>query len=410
MKRTALVLGAGIQGCCVALELLRAGHRVTLIDQADALMTRASFNQEGKIHLGFVYGLDRTGATGARMVHDALRFAPGLERLLERSIDWAAHTTRPFTYLVARESMLSVGETEACFRALATRWREERAADPELHYLGDRGDWFFERTPVPPELASDRFTAAFRTVETAVDQTMVRTLLSAALTGQGDCSFVWGEQVESVRPHGNAVIVHTRTADGEARRRGADLAVNCLWEDRDRIDRDAAVPGVGTEPPNLRLKFGLLTEPDPALAGLDSFTMVHGAFGDFVHGKDGHYFCWYPVSMRGMVRDWQVPPAWHAAIQNRFDAELSADLIQANEEVFRALIPALGPLRVRQLRAGVIVAKGVRNIDRRHTRLHLRKETPLRHSGGFWSVGTGKFTSGPANALALAAALEEVGR
>lgn len=409
MKSHALVLGAGIQGCCVALELLRAGRQVTLIDQAGGVITRASFNQEGKIHLGFVYGLDRTVETGARMIHDGLRFAPGVERLVERQVDWAAHSTRPFTYLVARDSLLTVDETAAYFRALADRWRADLGAHRDLHYLGKRGEWFCERTALPPELAADRLAAAFRTVETAVDQAKVRDLLCDALVEHGGCNFAWGERVESVRPHGNAVVVRTRTAAGDRRRHGAAMAVNCLWEDRDRIDREAAVPGVGEEPPNLRLKFGLQIESDPALAGLDSFTMVHGAYGDFVHGADGHYFCWYPVSMRGMVRDWQVPPAWRAAMENRFDAGLTSELVAANEQVFRELIPGMGRWRIRQLRAGVIVAKGARDIDRRRTRLHLRKEPVWRRHGGLWSVATGKYTSGPANARALAEALMEAG-
>jgi glycine/D-amino acid oxidase-like deaminating enzyme len=35
-----IVLGAGLQGCCVALALRRRGHRLTLIDKASSYMTR----------------------------------------------------------------------------------------------------------------------------------------------------------------------------------------------------------------------------------------------------------------------------------------------------------------------------------------------------------------------------------
>ena len=49
------VLGAGLQGACIALELARRGHEVDLIDQDVQPLNRASLRNEGKIHLGFVY-------------------------------------------------------------------------------------------------------------------------------------------------------------------------------------------------------------------------------------------------------------------------------------------------------------------------------------------------------------------
>jgi glycine/D-amino acid oxidase-like deaminating enzyme len=52
------VLGAGIMGCCLALELAQRGRRVDLLDLAPAPMTGASLHNEGKLHLGFVYAKD----------------------------------------------------------------------------------------------------------------------------------------------------------------------------------------------------------------------------------------------------------------------------------------------------------------------------------------------------------------
>ena len=54
------VLGAGIQGVCVALALEVAGHTVALIDQAEDCLLRTSLRNEGKIHLGFTYANDRS--------------------------------------------------------------------------------------------------------------------------------------------------------------------------------------------------------------------------------------------------------------------------------------------------------------------------------------------------------------
>jgi 2-polyprenyl-6-methoxyphenol hydroxylase-like FAD-dependent oxidoreductase len=54
------VLGAGLQGTCIALELARRGFDVDLLDQDLEPLNRASLRNEGKIHLGFVYAKDAT--------------------------------------------------------------------------------------------------------------------------------------------------------------------------------------------------------------------------------------------------------------------------------------------------------------------------------------------------------------
>jgi len=46
-----LVLGAGIQGICIALELANNEKSVTVKDQDSKPFNRASLRNEGKIHL-----------------------------------------------------------------------------------------------------------------------------------------------------------------------------------------------------------------------------------------------------------------------------------------------------------------------------------------------------------------------
>ena len=79
---TVAVVGGGIQGCTVALELADRGFRVELFDVADSLVTAASRNNEGKVHLGFVYAADPTLRTARLMMRGAFAFAPTLRRCL----------------------------------------------------------------------------------------------------------------------------------------------------------------------------------------------------------------------------------------------------------------------------------------------------------------------------------------
>ena len=48
------VIGGGLQGAGVALELSIRGATVDLYESRDACLGQASYQNEGKIHLGFI--------------------------------------------------------------------------------------------------------------------------------------------------------------------------------------------------------------------------------------------------------------------------------------------------------------------------------------------------------------------
>ena len=66
------VLGAGLAGCGIAVELADRGEHVLLFDRRQEPMQEASRWCEGKIHLGFVYANDQSFRTAQRMIDGAL--------------------------------------------------------------------------------------------------------------------------------------------------------------------------------------------------------------------------------------------------------------------------------------------------------------------------------------------------
>ncbi len=119
------VLGAGLQGVCVALELAARGVRVDLFDKNADCVTQASAQSEGKIHLGFVYGNDRSRRTALMMVRGALSFAPLLRRWIGSKID-KVPVSSPFQYLVHANSMLTIDEVRAHFEVMPEYRRRMR--------------------------------------------------------------------------------------------------------------------------------------------------------------------------------------------------------------------------------------------------------------------------------------------
>ena len=104
-RRRVAVLGAGIMGCSVAIQLARRGFDVTVFDRETAPMAAASRWNEGKIHLGYIYGADPTLDTARHLLTGGLLFADRLRELIDADLN--DHVTADDDiYLVHRNSVV----------------------------------------------------------------------------------------------------------------------------------------------------------------------------------------------------------------------------------------------------------------------------------------------------------------
>lgn len=118
MKQRITIIGAGIQGACVALALAKNGIASTIIDKSFAPIQEASFKNEGKIHLGFVYALDKDFSTRKLMLRGALTFATLIEKWCGK-IDWSSFSSDGFNYVVMPDSICSPSEIEKSYSSLS---------------------------------------------------------------------------------------------------------------------------------------------------------------------------------------------------------------------------------------------------------------------------------------------------
>src|SRR5215213_2936368 len=100
------VLGAGIMGSSVALLLARRGANVSLFDRQNSAMACASRWNEGKIHLGYLYGADSSLRTARHILPGGLAFGQLITELIGSDI--RPHVTvEDDLYLVHRNSLVS---------------------------------------------------------------------------------------------------------------------------------------------------------------------------------------------------------------------------------------------------------------------------------------------------------------
>lgn len=396
MERTEVaVLGAGLTGITAALELARNGVRVTLIEQDARAMNRASLRNEGKIHLGFVFAADRSLATSKLMIAGALRFRSILGGLAGARIE-ALRVSRPFVYAVADDSLLAPVELERRFRAIEGFYLDAIRDEPGADYLGARPETLFSRVPLSAltsHLRPERWSAAFNTVEVAIDTQELADVLRSTIEEDPRIRFFPSHTVGAVERCGDRFCI-AGTCGGEAWRIEAEHVINASWENRFKIDRT-----VGLEHPAgwlHRLKYRVIARVPDAMRGGPSVTMVVGRYGDVVIRPDGTaYFSWYPAGLQGWTDALAPPSAWNGPCRGEVPPHERQSIATAVLSEIDRWYPGALQSTDQIVDAGAIVAYGSTDVDDPASGLHDRTRVGVTSSAGYHSVDPGKLTTAP---------------
>jgi glycine/D-amino acid oxidase-like deaminating enzyme len=389
------VLGAGLTGAAVALELANQGVDVALIDQDEIPLNRAALRNEGKIHLGLIYANDRTLATARLQLDGALRF----RFLLSRWIGVNAQRLRvstPFVYLVAKDSVLSIDELARHYAAIEDLYRECIAGSPELDYLGRRPERLHEQcslAELEPLVNSQSFAAAFRTCELAICTEDVATFFRQALSASESVMFLPRLKVASVARINGRYRVECMGPRGPWRL-DADQVVNALWENRRAIDHTVGLEGERGWVH--RLKYRVIARVPERLRHAPSATIVLGRYGDVVVRPDGTaYLSWYPIGLKGWTHDLAPPESWNAPCRGEVPEDdagsIAASFLTAIDAWFRGIAESVPVL----VDAGAIVAYGQTDVNDASSALHDRSRIGVTSMDGYHSVEPGKLTTAP---------------
>ena len=397
-----LILGAGLQGAGVALELAQRGIPVTILEQDEIALNRASLRNEGKIHYGFIWANDPSRETAFLQLEGALRFRAIVDQWLGPDTEWLVRST-PFHYLVARDSVLAPESLAAHYRAVEARCRERLAADPCLDYLGSRGNGLF-RSLTKDEIAArfdaNRFLAGFATSELAIDTERLATEMRRALAASPRIEVQCSHAVRSVAHESQAFRVEGDGPNGSWRIRARQV-VNASWERRLAFDRQ-----LGLAPPAdvlHRLKFRVIARLPSDLDGAPSVSMVLGRYGDVVIRLDGTaYLSWYPSGLRGWSQDVEPPRSWDAVCRGEVDPAYAREVAESILAGIDAWYPGIARSQPIQVDAGAIVAIGRSDVDDAASELHDRKRIGVWSQDGYHSVDPGKLTTAPMFAVAAA--------
>jgi glycine/D-amino acid oxidase-like deaminating enzyme len=383
------ILGGGLQGACVAMELADAGVEVDLYDRNGRCLTQASARNEGKIHLGYVYAHDTTLETARTMIRGAASFCSSMRKWLGSEID-RVPVSRPFQYAVHRDSMLT---TDAIAHHLSACCRIAREQFPRgFDYFGqDCHDPPVRLADLHPTYDGGAVAAAFRTPEIGIDTEILADLVRARLMRDPNIRCILRAEVLRVTANGRRHDVMFAIA-GDAFSEGYDHVVNALWDGRLAID--ATVGIAPTRPWLFRMKYYARVRA-PGLKAVPSTTIVLGPFGDLVDFGGDFYLSWYPAGATGRSSA-TTPPDWPRTLPEREAEDMLSSIIAGLATVLPGLAGVTrGDLDAWAVKGGVIFAWGATDIDDPQSGLHERANIGPQRHGRYHSVNTGKLTTAP---------------
>jgi len=391
------VIGGGIQGTCVAMELATRGIEVDVMESNPALMDAASRHNEGKIHLGFVYANDPTFRTAGLMFRGAVEFAHLMRRWLGTAFEDIPVST-PFNYAVHHESLMPPDSLEKAYKEIARRLtRRSRPGD----YFGVDDPGVVTRLRGSEHDYGLMIDEVFVTQEIAVSPVPLADLITKTVVDCDGIGVMTDTAVTAV--DAGRRLIEVSTADGTAGRSLGpyDHIINCAWAGRPALDVTAGLPM--HRPWTFRMKYYLSATAPPGYPPFSSTTVVLGAFGDIVdYGNSEYYLSWYPSGRRGWSRD-LVPPPWPTRPSPAVANDIARDTLTSLESIYPNLtgLTTHGP-DAPVVRGGVIFSLGTTDVDDPDSEFHRRSEVGVTSSGAYHSVDTGKYTTAPLFAIDVA--------
>jgi glycine/D-amino acid oxidase-like deaminating enzyme len=383
------VIGAGLTGSSLAIMLARAGHAVTVFEENAAPLVGASRWNEGRLHLGYVYGADSTLNTARRFIPAAVRFRPIMNDLLGQDIS-SECTTTDDTYLVHRRSVIAPDPLEANLRAIDALVREHPDADSYITPLSRARIERLDQAAVEAIANPQDVVAGFRVPERSVETQWLCDRLAEVLLNTPGLELRMSEAVAAARPvdlpGGRWEVV---LADG--RREVFDRVANASWNSLLEIDQSAGLALDFEWSHRFRLSiFATTAVPVP----VDSMFVAVGPFGILKNHHDRKfYISWYETGLRTYTEGVK------AIGEERLDDVARAAFLAETRAALEHLMPPIARVFENaselKVEGGFVLAQATGDIGRPEASLHRRDKFGIRRLGNYVSIDTGKFATAP---------------
>jgi glycine/D-amino acid oxidase-like deaminating enzyme len=383
------ILGAGIMGSCLAIMMARKGFAVSLFDKENEPLACASRWNEGKIHLGYLYGADPSLLTARHLLSGGLRFGDLVSALIESNLE--AHTTiSDDLYLVHRNSIVGAEQLGKIFERVDALLHSHADAARYLVDVSAARSKRLSKADLAGITNSDEVIDGFHVPERSVNTRWIADRLCEVLGSEPNISLRMGARVLSAEPTDDVDGQWRIAVEGE-KSEAFDIVVNCLWEGRLAVDRTAGLEPVPGWSHRYRLcLFGRTRQP----VDVPCAVVALGPFGD-IKNYDGRnfYLSWYPSGLLAESGELSIgtPSTLDAEARLRFIADVRARLVE--------LVPSVSSLfddaEKLEVRGGFVFAQGRGSLSDPNATIHRRDQFGVNRLGSYISVDTGKYSTAP---------------
>ena len=370
-KRIA-VIGGGTLGSLIALRLSNLGLNVEIFESKPELLKGASYLGEGKIHLGYTYGLSKESSY-EQLVESALTFTENIENSICKPVDWKDITSIPFSYKVAENSLISPDEFINHGRNIINTIKQKKHLET---YLGLPVEKImeFERT-------SERI---FITSERSVDLEKLREIIIAEINARENITLNVNSEILLVKTDSHDKYILSNNGDELEQR--FDYVINCTWEKRYLLDQM-----FWDKLPVLNYRTKLYVYAKTSLQEA-AFTTVLGKYGDLVIFNTGRlYGSDYLTGLTSFTNE--VLPNF--AERESLPEELVSKHWESFKSRFLLEVPELSEVADITTFERSVVAVGDSDIDEFNSGLHDRSPHYLNRKGNYISVLGTKMTTIP---------------
>ena len=399
--QVAAVLGGGIMGSCIALELARRGIRSVMFEEQADIFNAASRWNEGKIHLGYLYSADRDLATAKSLIPAGIAFKPIVEELLDQPIIRAA-TDVDDVYLCHEDSVVGLEAMDLYFRMVSELIREHPACHDYFTDLASARTVRLSASELDQLTPSKSIIGGFRLPERSVSTNWLADKFVAAVRSNGLISTHCGMHVSGAACKDGGSPVGPWYIDTTGGRAGPfDAVFNALWQGKLAIDAVVGLPLPAEWTHRYRLSVFLRMSES---VSIPNAVIATGPFGD-IKNYDGHdlYMSWYPSGLRQHSN--AVIPAVEPPL-TADETRLVLNSIAAGlGEYFPATGELLGSAEQIQLRGGWVYAASRGLLSDPKATIHNRSNFGVTRHGTYFSIDTGKYSVAPWLARKIVSAL-----
>ena len=381
------VLGSGIMGSSLALFLARQKRQIDMFEQTSIPFKGASRYNEGKIHLGYLYGADPTLKTAKKLIPGGLAFPRLLRELLQIDIDRFV-TASDDLYLIHRQS---VADSEQAIQ-VASQISQLVNEHPECN------NYFIPlQNPAPRVLSgkylennynTQKILSGYQVPERSIATQPIADAYVDALNATPGISIYCNHRVyRAFTKKSDQWYIETSEEGGTSTVHGPYKAViNALWEGREKVDQSVGLPSPISCSHRYRVSLFVKTKSP---VNFSSAVVSVGPFGD-IKNYDGRnlYLSWYNSGLQVEGEDIAPPPTPH------LDPEHEKIIASESLENLGDLIPAVrqvaNNIETLEVNGGWVYAAGRGPLNRIDSELHRRDRIGVRNKSNFISVDTGK--------------------